>query len=147
MADLLECLIQIKALTHSIARLERLVAEAPAETQRTVAALLEGLSEAERAYARDGLGVAVEDAAGGPASPMDAFRAARQANLAVLEACSAEALGRRVEWPGRPGTSIADLVAIMLAHDTERIGEIRRCVEDARKAADGRREGDSEPSS
>jgi len=134
MADLLEGLIQIKALTHSITRLERWVAEAPAETHRTVAALLERLVEAERAYARDGLGLAVEGAAGGPTSPMDAFRRMRQANLAVLEACSADALGRRVDWPGRPGTSVADLVAIMLAHDTERIGEIRRCVENARRA-------------
>jgi hypothetical protein len=29
-------------------------------------------------------------------------------------------------WPGRRSTTVADLVAIMLAHDTENLGGLRR---------------------
>jgi len=136
MADLLECLIQIKALTHSIARLERLVADAPEAIRQGVDAVLDRLLDAESAYA-----VAVQMAPPAPAvasssSRLERFAGARRAMLATLQQYSAAELGRCVDWPGRPGTSVADLVAIMLAHDTEQIGEIRRCVDDARRAAD-----------
>jgi hypothetical protein len=135
MADLLECLIQIKALSHSIARLERLVADAPEAVRPGVDAVLDRLLDAERAYAA---ALRVVAAAGSPttaaASRLERFTAARRAVLAALQQYSAADLGRAVDWPGRPGTSVADLVAIMLARDTERIGEIRRRVDIARRA-------------
>jgi hypothetical protein len=127
-ADLLECLIQLKALEHSVVRLERFVAASPAAARLRVDAVLDRLLDDERAYA---MAVRADE----PAPPADAsadrlerFSAARRATLAALQRCSAEELGCMVDWPGRPGTSAADLVAIMLAHDTERIGEIQRLL-------------------
>ena len=134
MADLLECLIQIKALEHSIARLEHFAGQAPEALRPGVNAVLDRLLDAESAYA-----VAVRMASPAPsvassADRLDRFTGARRAILATLQQYSAADLGRAVDWPGRPGTSVADLVAIMLALDTELIGEIRRCVDDARRS-------------
>jgi hypothetical protein len=125
-ADLLECLIQIKALGHSISRLERFVAGAPPAARDAVGAVLQRLLEAEGAYGRAGLGAAAAFPECQAAGRLAQFVALRRAHLVVLERLSAEELGRIVDWPGRPGTSVADLVAMMLAHDTERIGEIQR---------------------
>jgi len=125
-ADLLECLIQLKALEHSLDRLERFVAAAPAAAHPHVDAVMDRLIEAEQAYA--GTLACREPACdgGGSTPKLRRFAALRHETLTVLHGYSAEELGRPVTWPGRPRTSIADLVAIMLAHDTERIGEIQR---------------------
>lgn len=126
MADLLECLIQLKALEHSLDRLERFVSAAPAAAHPHVDALMDRLIEAEDAYARALLCREPVRDPSGCATRLGRFAAVRRATLSVLQGYSAEELGRPVAWPGRPRTSVADLVAIMLAHDTERIGEIRR---------------------
>jgi len=125
-ADLLECLIQIKALEHSIGRIERLVAAAPAAAGAQVAALVARLAAAERTYGRAGLGRTDADGSSQPSPTFEAFIAERRANLDVLGACTAADLGSPVAWPGRPCTTVADLVAIMLANDTEVLGEVRR---------------------
>jgi hypothetical protein len=126
MADLLECLIQIKALGETLERISRLAGGTSAR------APLERLAEAERRYAR-ALGVeagtAVETIAARDAAsdaPPEEFVALRHANLAALGRCTAIQLGSPVEWPGRRSTTVADLVAIMLASDTEMLGELCR---------------------
>jgi hypothetical protein len=126
MADLLECLIQIKALGHSIARLERFIAAAPAAAHPHVDAVMDRLIEAEHAYARTLIRRDPACDRGGSTPKLRRFSALRHEVLTVLHGYSAEGLGQPVAWPGRPRTSVADLVAIMLAHDTERIGEIQR---------------------
>lgn len=126
MADLLECLIQLKALEHSLDRLERFVAAAPATGDSHVDAVMDGLIEAEHAYART-LSCREPARDGRGSTPkLRWFAALRRETLTVLQGYSAEELARPVTWAGRPRTSVADLVAIMLAHDTERIGEIQR---------------------
>lgn len=126
MADLLECLIQVKGLEHSIARLERFLAEVPSHARPAVEAALDRLIEAERAYAGALPGGTPTPRFGVPEAKRQRFAAARRSNLQSLDRCSAEDLGRPVDWPGRPGISVADLVAIMLAHDTDCIAEIQR---------------------
>ena len=52
------------------------------------------------------------------------FRERRAATVAVLERCSAEQLGRIGLAPSRGPLTVADLVALMLAHDTDCLGLI-----------------------
>ena len=126
MADLLECVIQIKALEHAIGRIERLVAAAPAAAVAQVGTLVATLAAAERTYGRAGLRRTDAGESPAPTPALAAFIAERRANLDVLRACTAADLGSPVAWPGRRDTTVADLVAIMLAHDTEVLGEERR---------------------
>jgi hypothetical protein len=125
MADLLECLIQIKALGETLERMTQLPGGADA------AVCGARLAEAERRYGI-ALGTDIEGrmpaapGAAGPAAPQEEFAARRRLNLAMLNACTAARLGGPVDWPGRPSTTVADLVAIMLANDTEVLGELRR---------------------
>jgi hypothetical protein len=132
MADLLECLIQIKALREAL----RL-----AEAAEGAASLSAGgqagtdhlpvwcrLCDAERRYAT-AIGANSARAAspgGGDADGPAAFAALRRASLDALDSCTAARLGAPVDWPGRPSTTVADIVAIMLAHDTEMLGGLRR---------------------
>jgi hypothetical protein len=139
-ADLLECVIQIKALEDSIVRLERLVGAPAVSNDPRVEALLVRLIDAEHRYAilrlmtpasKALLGERFcEDHVAGDRSrsdsPVDEFTALRRANLGALQACTAADLASRVEWPGCRHTTVADLVAIMLAHDTEVLGELSR---------------------
>jgi len=125
MADLLECLIQIKALRETLHRLTGL------PTTATRAGSWEQLAETERRYA-GALGTAIAGVADtapsddGPGANRDRFVTWRRANLAMLDRCTAAELAGFVGWPGRPSTTVADLVAIMLASDTEELGELRR---------------------
>ena len=125
MADLLECLIQIKALRETFHRLTGL------PTTATRAGSWGQLAETERRYA-GALGTAIAGGAetapseDGLGANRDRFVAWRRANLAMLDRCRAAELAGLVEWPGRPSTTVADLVAIMLANDTEELGELRR---------------------
>jgi len=132
MADLLECLIQIKALAETLeiaAGTRAASGRAVAETERVP--IWQRLADAERRYAA-ALGL---DAHAQPAAATDAageltaraaFAARRRAILAFLNRCTASQLADRIEWPGRRSTTVADLVAIMLANDTERLGERRQ---------------------
>jgi uncharacterized membrane protein YgaE (UPF0421/DUF939 family) len=126
MADLLECLIQIKALRDTLERTASFFRDAPAESERAL--VWTRMADAERRYA-----AALGTAAGANACSGDepdevrrAFVALRHANLAALERCTASELAGAIVWPGRRSTTIADLVAIMLAHDTDVLGELRR---------------------
>jgi hypothetical protein len=125
MADLLECLIQIKALRETLHRLTGL------PTTATRAGSWGQLAETERRYA-GALGTAIAGGAEAdrsgdvPAAERDRFVTWRRANLAMLDRCTAAELAGFVAWPGRPSTTVADLVAIMLANDTEALGELRR---------------------
>jgi hypothetical protein len=44
----------------------------------------------------------------------------------MLDRCTAAQLSGLVDWPGRPSTTVADLVAIMLAHDTALLAVLRQ---------------------
>lgn len=127
MADLLECVIQIMALREALA-----TATGAPSACSVMSAELQGppvwqrMAEAERRYGivlGAGRGAAPD---AGPATGVEAFVAMRRANLAMLDRCRAAELAGFVEWPGRPSTTVADLVAIMLANDTEELGELRR---------------------
>jgi len=127
-ADLLECVIQIKALAHTRDRLlQVLAALVPGSAEaRSAAPLIQELVAAERRYAealRPGTAACVAPT-DGPAA-ISQFGALRTATLETLAACSGDQLAAAVTWPGRPRTTVADLVAVMLAHDTDVIGEVR----------------------
>jgi hypothetical protein len=126
MADLLECLIQIKALRHTL-EWTGLVSEREL-AEREPVRLWERMADAERRAAA-ALGTATAACASsgdGADGPRAVFAALRRANLVRLEGCTAAQLAGLIEWPGRPATTVADLVAIMLAHDTDALGEWRR---------------------
>ncbi|MEW6336802.1 MAG: DinB family protein [Acidobacteriota bacterium] len=176
MADLLECLVQIRALREAPKRLEALARRfsvevwlvRPAGEGRSAAEELAALAEAELLWGvrirailtaeRPLLpGFDPDTLVGHPVSgePLPAidlsrFRARRGENLELLDRCSAADLERRgrLEEGGEP--SIADVVAIMLAADTERFGTIREYLElraghaeaESRRSGPGQEEGD-----
>jgi hypothetical protein len=150
-ADLLECVIQIKALAETVLRLERLAEEgdsdrwrrrptpgvwAPIEVLGHLADLelvfgarlravlsldepalqqINGARLAERARYLDWpLRTALER-----------FGRRRRENVELLETCSAEELGRTGIHPSRGRLTVAGLVAVMLAHDVDHVGQIR----------------------
>jgi len=132
MADLLECVIQIKALRETLALAETetpsIAGAGPADAE--AAPVWPRMADAERRYAEAlgteaGVRPAGATESGDSARARAAFAAGRRANLAMLGDCSAAQLGGPVEWPGRPSTTVADLVAIMLANDTEVLGGLR----------------------
>jgi hypothetical protein len=125
MADLLECLVQIKALRDALEGVASLSEAAPSDTDAR--GDWNRMAGAERRYAS-----ALGAAAHALPSPGDdagearrSFAALRQANLALLERCTASRLAAEIAWPGRRSTTVADLVAIMLAHDTEVLARLR----------------------
>jgi len=150
-ADLLECVIQMKGLAETAVRLTKM-AETTAEGRwrvRSSAAVwapievlghladfelilgarlramlsldepvlqrFDGARLAERARYLDWpLPLALER-----------FERRRRENLELFEACSAEDLGRTGLHPTRGRITIADMVAVVLAHDTDHLGQIR----------------------
>ena len=54
------------------------------------------------------------------------FRTRRAENLELLSSCSAAELARLGVHPVRGEMSVADLVALMLAHDTDHVGQMRQ---------------------
>lgn len=133
MADLLECVIQMKALCASIDRLARIVGTQSAAFRERHTASLAQLTEAERMYATALQGLRQPGLLPGTTSArvqgggvFAEWVGLRQANVEALGACTATDLGTTVSWPGRGRTTVADLVAIMLAHDTEVLGELSR---------------------
>ena len=145
MADLLECLIQIKGLADTPRRLALRTAEAvsmshrPEEAARHARGVARRLLSAEREFhgslvrmlsddgpalpALDAVG-AVGAALGAPGECERAFAAERAETVRLLEACSADQLNRVGIEPSRGPMTVADLVAVMLAHDTDRLGEL-----------------------
>lgn len=148
MADLLECLIQIKGLADTPRRLAKRTAEAvsgapsPPGVARHARDVACRLLVAEREF-RDSLERMLSDdrpavtgldtvgasgAAGAARGSLGecerAFAAERAETVRVLEACSADQLNRIGIEPSRGPMTVADLVAVMLAHDTDRLGEL-----------------------
>ena len=145
MADLLECLIQIKGLADTPRRLAQRTADAvsgcpsPGEASRRARDVACRLLLAEREFrgslsrmlAHDRPSLPRLDVIGAAGIPSElpgecarAFAAERAETVGLLEACSADQLNRIGIEPSRGPMTVADLVAVMLAHDTDRLGEL-----------------------
>jgi uncharacterized damage-inducible protein DinB len=150
-ADLLECLIQIKGLAETPSRVAAAVELADearwrARPSATVWAPIEVLGHLadlelvfgvrlramltldEPALAQVDGSQLVERARylDWPLTvALDRFTRRRRENLELLDGCSAEDLNRTGVHPSRGRLSVADLVAVMLAHDTDHVGQIR----------------------
>jgi hypothetical protein len=150
-ADLLECLIQIKGLADTPRRLAQRAAEftssrgSHAEAAPGVVEVARRLLAAETRF-RGSLslmltrdqpaletlpGDAAAESAGpgeGPGDSFDAcqraFAAERAETVRMLDACSADQLNRTGLDALRGPITVADLVAAMLAHDTDRLGDL-----------------------
>jgi hypothetical protein len=144
-ADLLECLIQIKGLADTPRRLALRAAafaaaspgpgEAAGRAREIAGRLLAAETEFRCALSlmltreRPVLDRLPEARMTG--APRDAsgdgqrtFAAERAETVRVLEACSAEQLNRIGLDPSRGPMTVADLVAVMLAHDTDLLGDL-----------------------
>jgi hypothetical protein len=147
MADLLECLLQIKGLDGTIARLAALVTGTPEDRWTDDAtALLRALGEAEVLYGAGIRLMLVQSGARLPAADREAlaalgarvpstphvalarFTTRRRDNLELLDACTAADLSRTGVHPTRRSMTLADLIAVMLASDVEAVGEIRQAL-------------------
>ncbi len=152
MADLLECLAQIKALAETAPRLAALVRQAPVERWCVRPAadvwapieVLAHLADLELVYGARLLGMisadrphlqAIDPATLArwaayrerePAAELARFAARRADTLAVLQRCSAADLERTGSHPRRGVITVADAVAGMLAHDVSHVGQIRQ---------------------
>jgi uncharacterized damage-inducible protein DinB len=151
MADLLEALVQIKALAETPPRVAELLRRAAPEawTRRPrpgVWAPLEVLAHladtelfygtrvrliltGERPFLQPFEGAALAERAGYSSWPLtlafERFRVRRAETLELLSSCSAVQLARVGVHPARGEMSVADLVALMLAHDTDHVGQMR----------------------
>ena len=151
MADLLECLVQIRALRETAGRLTSLVRAAPAATWRArpepdvwaPVEVLAHLADAELFFgvrlrlmlteARPALAPYDQGALARRAGYLDwpvetaiaRFAARRAETLELLDGCSAAELDRTGLHARRGEITVADLVATMLAHDTAHVGQIR----------------------
>ncbi len=144
MADLLECLLQIKALRETADRIRTVVTAAGAPGHAAAAAPLARLAEIEWLH---GAWLRLMLTAVAPALPafdgpaidaldryrrsdaeraLDRFVVRRRDNLELLDNCSADDLSRIGVHPGRRQVTVADVVALMLATDMEHLGAIRR---------------------
>jgi hypothetical protein len=144
-ADLLECLIQIKGLADTPRRLALRTAKAAASSASTESAARQARDVARcllSAEARFRLALSLMLSRDRPALPRlppvevtdspapavgeceRAFATERAETVRVLEACSAGQLNRTGVEPARGPMTVADLVAVMLAHDTDRLGEL-----------------------
>lgn len=152
MADLLECVIQIKGLADTPRRLVETAARvsedrwrvrpapgvwAPIEVLAHLAdqelvhgARLRAMLTLDRPPLQQVDGGKLASRAhylGWPlAVALDRFRRRREETVELLDGCSAEDLGRYGLHPSRGPMTVADLVAVMLAHDTDHVGQIRR---------------------
>jgi hypothetical protein len=144
-ADLLECLIQIKGVADTPRRLDVRAADvmahaaSPADAEGRVTEVAARLAAAEMVY-RDCLSMmltteraALPPLPGAHAAPLArlsaaearaVFAARRADTVQVLEQCSADQLNRVGIEPSRGPMTVADLVALMLAHDTDRLGDL-----------------------
>lgn len=158
MADLLECLIQIKGVADTPRRLERLAlgdfaGEPPrlpsasgagrasrwssagrpsaAEVARGLAAMetwfqqcLSAMLEVDRPALPEMPAHPSNDETTATEEWLARFGAQRATTVARLDACSAEQLNRVGMDPSRGPMTVADLVAVMLAHDTDALGAL-----------------------
>jgi uncharacterized damage-inducible protein DinB len=151
MADLLECLLQIKALRETPGRLQDLVGAIPAaqwdirpapETWAPLEVvahladveLVHGIRLRQVLSIERPLLVAVDPHAlavraryrSWPLSvAFDRFKSRRAETLELLDTCRADELERVGVHPRRGAMTVADLVAFMLTHDIDHLGQIR----------------------
>jgi len=136
---LFECLVQIRALRDTAQRLQLFAARAVAAgAAGPAAALLRQRLQLELAHG-EWLGLLLGDTAVAPAvslgepgaaadAAVEAFLAAREASLGLLERLDAAELERSGRLPdGRPA-SVTDVVAFMVAADTEAAAALRDLV-------------------
>jgi uncharacterized damage-inducible protein DinB len=152
MADFLEALVQIGALAETPSRIDELLRAstpqswvqrprpgvwAPVEVlahladseiffgarvrlvltlDRPLLPRFDGAALAERARYRSW----------SPALALERLRTRRAETLELLSGCSADELERVGVHPLRGEVSVADLVALALAHDTDHVGQIRQ---------------------
>ena len=152
MADLLECLAQIRALAETVPRLEALVGAGnddrwharPGAAVWAPVEVLAHLADLEVVYAarlramltidepelqtvdQEALAQLAEYIRWPVAVALDRFSARRHDTLELLRSCSAAELERCGRHPRRGSITVADQVAIMLAHDTSHVGQIRQ---------------------
>lgn len=152
MADLLECLLQIKALRETPNRVAALVHDAPAEAWARRPAedvwapveVLAHLADLELVFGvrlrlmltsvrptlprfdQDALAARAHHIAWEPELALEHFRVRRDESLELLDGCRAAELERTGLHPTRGEMTIADMVALMLAHDTDHVGQIRQ---------------------
>lgn len=151
MADLLECLLQLKALAETPGRFAALAEQAershwyrrPAPGVWAPVEVLAHLADAELFWgtrlrlvltAEQPVFTTFDQAAlavranylGWPVeTALQRFTARRHDNLELLESCNAAELGRRGLYPRRGAMTIADIVALLLAHDIDHLGQAR----------------------
>jgi uncharacterized damage-inducible protein DinB len=151
MADLLEALVQIKALAETPPRVAALLRRAAPEAWRhrpgpgvwAPVEVLAHLADSElfygtrmrlvltgdRPFLQPFQGAALAELAGyiswPPAVAFERFRSRRAETLELLSTCSAPGLARVGVHPVRGEMSVADLVALALAHDTDHVGQMR----------------------
>jgi hypothetical protein len=151
MADLLECVIQIKGLAETPPRLaaladgadERRWRDRPSPGVWAPIEVLAHLADFEliagaRLCAMLTLddpplhsfdGAKLAERAGyldwPLAGTLQRFRRRRAETVELLDRCSAEDLGKTGIHPSRGRITVADLVAVMLAHDADHVGQIR----------------------
>jgi uncharacterized damage-inducible protein DinB len=151
MADLLEALIQIKALAETPPRLARLLRLVPADAWArrpgpgvwAPVEVLAHLADTELFYGtrvrlivtgdhpflQPFEGAILAECARylewQPELAFERFRTRRAETLELLFGCSAVQLERVGVHPARGEVTVADLVALMLAHDTDHVGQIR----------------------
>ncbi len=153
MADLLECLLQIKGLRETADRVARLFSTAD-RSRWTVTGggppaveLLSQLADLEMLYGAWLRAMVASDAPSLPAfddatvsalarfrewtpdGALEHFLGRRSDNLELLDRCSAEDLARIGHHPVRRALTVADVVASMLASDFERLAGIRRALD------------------
>jgi uncharacterized damage-inducible protein DinB len=161
MADLLECLLQIKALKETPGRLAALLNDVPRDAWVHRPApgawapveVLAHLADLELAYGvrlrlmltsdrpalprfdQNRLAERAHYLAWPPQLALERFRVRRGDSLEILEGSGAEELARIGIHPTRGEMTVADMVALMLAHDTGHVGQIRQRLARADAAA------------
>ncbi len=164
MADLLECVIQVKALGETIPRLDELLRrhppplwlDRPADHVWSPAEVVAHLADTElffgtrlrliltrdqphlEPFDQERLAARAGYREWPPLLALSRLRTRRLENLELLEGCSAEELARTGRHPLRGPLTVADLVADALAHDTVHIGQIRERLERAATPGDNR---------
>lgn len=155
MADLLECLVQIRALGETSGRLARLAGAYHGDAWRRLAVppgewsameVLVRMIREEEALGSTLRVVLADAAADFPSQKssgyvfshrpedwslvqtLEHFAARRRDTLEILVACSAEQLSRNTPDPVRGDLEVADLVALALARDIDSLGQIRECL-------------------
>src|SRR5512136_2177978 len=151
MADLLEALVQIKALAETPPRVAALLRRAAqeawarrprpgvwapvevlahlADTELFYGTRVRLVLTGDRPFLQPFEGATLAERAGyiswPPAAAFERFRTRRAETLELLSSCSATELERVGVHQVRGEITVADLVALMLAHDTDHVGQIR----------------------